>query len=153
MKASRALSISSLAFQIATLILMVLSLQTVIGSLTGSLSENSFKMTSEILGTGDMKLRLEADPVNRGFLGIDLSMEIAVRDIENAIIVRNSTTVLIDPGSHHPFNLDLLVPGSELDRLNQTGAEGLFELTLGIRTLGDLVGFTNIIRINGGIGG
>jgi len=151
LKASRALSIAILAFQIATIILLGLSIQTVIGSLMGSFSANSFKMTSEILGTGDMKLRLDADPVNQGLLGIDLSMKLAVRNFENVTIVRNSTMVYIEPGSHRPFSIDLLIPADEIRRMNQTGAQGFFELELGIRTLGGLVGFTNIIGIKGGI--
>jgi len=146
------LKISILIFEIASIVTLGLSLYTVVISLTGSLSENNFKVTTETLGTGDMKLKFMADPINRGFLGIDLSMELAVKNYENVTIARNSTSISIDPGSQRSFTLDLLIPASELARFNQTGVEGVFELTLGIRTLSNLVGFTNSIRIKGGIG-
>jgi hypothetical protein len=100
----------------------------------------------------DWVLRLNASPRNNGILGERLFLSVGILDANGKYIAVNSTSVNIAPGAQSPFSLTLTIPYETIQRynLNATqGAEVTFELLFGIRTLGDLVGFQQTMRIAG----
>ncbi|MCJ7635479.1 hypothetical protein MUP77_24205, partial [Candidatus Bathyarchaeota archaeon] len=75
-----------------------------------------------------------------------------ILDPDGRNIAANSTSVALAPGDQKTFSLALTIPYDQVQiyNLNSTQAQAVFELNFGIRTLGDLVGFTQTLRINAG---
>jgi len=89
------------------------------------------------------------------YLGEKLSFSIGLRDANDKYIVVNSTAFSIAPGEKKPFTLTLTLPYETVQKynLNETQTANVtFELLFGIRTLGDLVGFQQTMRIGAGEG-
>lgn len=148
MKASRIFWVGTVIFQAASVALFALSLHSIIGTLTGIQSEESIKISADLdEKTGDFKFLLEANPKNQGFLGVKLLLDISIYDAGNNLLSRNSTSVYLDPGKSQHFSLTLIVPRENLPQDSQHEMKGSFELTFDIKTLGDVVGFRNTMRI------
>ena len=148
MKASRIFWVGTIIFQVASVALFALSLHSIISTLTGIQSEEAIRISAEMEeSTGDFKFLLEANPKNQGFLGIHLLLDIAIYDVQNNLLSRNSTSVYLDPGKSQHFSLTLIIPKEDLLQDSQQEMRGSFELTFDIKTLGDLVGFRNNMRI------
>ncbi|MBS7631665.1 hypothetical protein KEJ47_08905 [Candidatus Bathyarchaeota archaeon] len=148
MKVSRVFWIGTVIFQVASIAIFALSLHSIIGTLTGIQSEEAMKISAEIdENTGDLKFLLEAKPRNQGFLGVNLLVDIAIYDAHENLLSRNSTSANIDPGESQHFSLTLIIPRENLPRDPQQEMKGSFEITFDIKTLGDLVGFRNTLKI------
>ena len=100
--------------------------------------------------SGDLLLSLDANPRNDGFLDISLSIELTVFDLNDHIIAEDSTSFNINAGSSHPLSLSLAIPAGTVGNGGLQGDEGYMHMKLTVRTLADLVGFTNIMKIGGG---
>ena len=136
-----------------TVVLLAVSVYTLIYGLTGAISGSGFGLKLDTNGpNGDWILRFDGSPRNPGFLSTRLFIHIGVLDPAGQYIVSNSSSVDIPPGGQSRFSVVLTIPLAAVQKysLNQTqGAQATFELIFGIRTLGDLVGFTQTLRIQG----
>ena len=141
---------------VLTIVLLGLSLYTVINGLIGAISGDTFKLELDKDNPGgDWILRFDGNPRNSGILGEKFSFSIGLLDANDKYIVVNSTAFSIAPGEKKPFTLTLTLPYETVQKynLNETQtADVTFELLFGIRTLGDLVGFQQTMRIGAGEG-
>jgi len=101
--------------------------------------------------SGDLLLSLDATPQNNGFLDIGLSIELTVFDRNDHVIVQDSSSFNINAGSSHPLSLGLRIPASVVGEGGLQGDEGYMQMKLTVRTLADLVGFTNVMKVGGGV--
>ena len=141
---------------VLTIVLLGLSLYTVINGLIGAISGDTFKLELDKDNPGgDWILRFDGNPRNSGILGEKFSFSIGLLDANDKYIVVNSTAFSIAPGEKKPFTLTLTLPYETVQKynLNETQTANVtFELLFGIRTLGDLVGFQQTMRIGAGEG-
>ena len=141
---------------VLTIILLVLSLYTVINGLVGAISGDTFELELDKDNPGgDWILTFNGNPRNSGILGEKFSFSIGLLDANDKYIVVNSTAFSIAPGEKKPFTLTLTLPYETVQKynLNETQTANVtFELLFGIRTLGDLVGFQQTMRIGAGEG-
>ncbi len=152
-KVIRVLKFCVIGLVLLTVILFSLGLYTLFSGLVGAISGGSFKLDLDKDGPGgDWSLKFDANPKNNGILGENLFLSIGIRDSNGSYITVNSTSVDIAPGGQSPFTLTLTIPYETVQKynLNATqGADVVFELLFGIRTLGGLVGFQQTMRISG----
>lgn len=150
--------IKALKYCIITLILLniilfALGMYSLITGLMGAISEGTFGLElNQAEPPSDWSLVLHADPRNNGFLGERLFIQLGIINSTGQYIALNSTSVYIPPGGQSPFSLVLTIPYEEVQKYNITetgGAPVVFELVFGLRTLGELVGFTQTMRISG----
>lgn len=148
LKASRILEIGIIIFQVASIALFGLSLHSIISTLIGIQSEEAIRVSTQMdVSREGLKIILEANPRNQGFLSISLLLEVAIYDADNHLISRNSTTVHLDPGRAQYLSLTLVISRENLPQEPQQNMKGIFELTFEIKTLGDLIGSQNRLRI------
>src|SRR3989337_3975057 len=155
-KVIRILKFCIIGLLVLTVVLFVLSLYSVINGLVGAISGDTFKLElDKDTPGGDWILRFDGNPRNSGILGEKFSVSIGLLDANDKYIVVNSTAFSIAPGEKKPFTLTLTLPYETVQKynLNETQtADVTFELLFGIRTLGDLVGFQQTMRIGAGEG-
>jgi hypothetical protein len=152
-KVIRALRFCIIGLVLLTIVLFALGLYTLFTGLFGAISSDTFGLDLDRnTPSGDWVLRLNASPRNNGILEERLFLSVGILDANGEYIAVNSTSVNIAPGAQNPFSLALTIPYATVQRynLNATqGADVLFELLFGIRTLGNLVGFQQTMRIAG----
>ena len=151
MRAVRVIGVLVAVVQLGTVLALGLSIYTIYGiaSSTASGEAMGVEMTyDEATGAGVFRLR--ALPMNKGFLGADLSIGIGALDEGGNYIARNSTTVRLEAGHWEQVSLSLNIPADLLRDVMQGESEECFEVVLDIRTLFDLVGVSNTMRIQGG---
>lgn len=149
----KALKFCIIGLVLLTIILFVLGVHTLFTGLMGAISGNTFHLKlNKNDPPNDWSLTFDASPRNNGFLGISLFIRIGILNSTGQYIAVNSTSVYVAPGGQSPFSLVLTIPYEEVQKYNFTeeqGAPVVFEMMFGIRTLGDLVGFTQTMRIPG----
>jgi len=152
-KVIRILRFCVIGLVLLTVILFALGLYTLFSGLLGAVSSDTFGLDlDKDRPSGNWVLRLNANPRNNGILGERLSLGIGILDANGQYIVVNSTSVSIAPGEQRSFSLTLTIPYETVQKYNldaTQGADVVFELLFGIRTLGDLVGFQQTMRIAG----
>ncbi|HLE74741.1 MAG TPA: hypothetical protein VI864_01675 [Candidatus Bathyarchaeia archaeon] len=152
-KVIRILKFFIIGLVLLTIVLFGLGVYTLFSGLMGAVSSDTFGLDlDQSAPSGDWVLRLNASPRNNGILEERLFLSIGLLDANGEYIAVNSTSVNIAPGAQSPFSLTLTIPYATVQRynLNATqGADVVFELLFGIRTLGDLVGFQQTMRIAG----
>ena len=151
MKAVRALGVLVIAVQLVSFVAFALSFSTVFAVVKNISSPDvvSLEMvTDESTGSGE--LRLEADPRNGGYLGVELTLELSVLDEDDNYIGRNSTLVRLDAGERKTVTLCLHIPADVMQEMTNGGKKSFLEITLRMRTLFNLVGVSNTLRVEGG---
>jgi len=155
-KVIRILKFCVIGLLVLTIVLFVLSLYTVINGLVGAISGDTFKLELDKDNPrGDWILTFDGNPRNSGILGEKLAFSIGLLDPNDKYIAKNSTEVSISPGEKKPFSITLTLPYETVQKynLNETQtADVTFELLFSIRSLGDLVGFQQTMRIGAGEG-
>lgn len=148
MRRSKALGALITALQLAGLVAFALSFHALFDVLSNTVSGEAFTLELTIdPSTGLGVLTLNVAPRNSGFLGVDLSVEMAVV-ADGEYVARDSTSGYIDPGGQRPLSLSLTIPAEVAQDFQQ---EKVFlEIALELRTLENLVGVTNTLRIEGG---
>ncbi len=139
---------------IFTVILFVLGVYTLLMGLSGAMSSSSaFGLKLDKGETnGDWSLTFDGAPRNNGILSETLSIQLGILDSNKEYIAFNSTSVQISPGEQKPLTLTLIIPHEYVQKYNLNSTQGVdvvFELKFSIRTLGDLVGFSQLLRIAG----
>lgn len=152
-KIVRILRFSIIGLIVLTVLLFVLSLHTLFIGLSGAVSGGSFHLElDKNRAGGNWLLRFNGNPKNSGLIGTRMIIAIRILDLNGRYIAANSTSVALAPGEQKPFSLVLTIPFDEVQQynLNATQTQVVFEMNFGIRTLGDLIGFTQILRITSG---
>lgn len=152
MKPAKILGVIISVVQFASVLAFVLSMYTVTAVLSSSLSGEGMVMELTVdESTGVGTLQLELYPINPGFLSTDLSVElILLADGED--IASDSSSVSLAAGSQETMSLDLTVDAADMERIITEELETSLEATFGLRTLYDLVGISNKIEFQGGVG-
>jgi len=148
----KALRFCIIGLVLLTIVLFTVSLYTLFTGLLGAISTFGPPQLNKNTPTGDWELTFEANPRNNGVLGVRLFIHLGIRNSSGEYIAVNSTSVYIAPGGQSPFSLTLTIPYEVVQKYSLAGEQGarvVFEMMFGIRTLGDLVGFTQIMRIAG----
>ncbi len=151
MKAVRALGVLVIAVQLVSFVAFALSFSTVFAVVKNISSPDvvSLEMvTDESTGSGE--LRLEAGPRNGGYLGVELTLDLSVLDEDDNYIGRNSTSVRLDAGERKTVTLCLHIPADVMLEMTNGGKKSFLEITLRMRTLFNLVGVSNTLRVEGG---
>lgn len=151
MKTSRLFGLIVLAVQLIGLAVFGLSMHTMYEVVTSAASEEAFGLEmviDEAAGTGVVTVNLA--PRNGGYLGADMTVELGAIDEAGAYLAKNSTRVYLEPGARRPLSLRLVIPLEEIGELLEGSIEGLLEVTVDVRTLKSLVGFSSTMRFGGG---
>jgi len=100
--------------------------------------------------TGDYMLSFSLNPRNNAFLDVSLFLEIKIFDLNKQVIATESKYVIIKPGGTQSLSLNLTIPSEFVPEGDLEKAQGYFQLTMSIKTLGDLIGLTQVMRIGSG---
>jgi len=136
--------------QLGSVVGFGLSLHTMAGVVMGTISggEMGIEMNvDELGGPGSMELNLTTN--NPGFLEATASLEIMILDNLGAPLDTDYETVILQPGDSQTVNLRLEISASDIMRIVE-GMETSVEVTISLRTLYDLVGITNTIKLEVG---
>jgi hypothetical protein len=138
--------------QLASVLAFVLSIYTLTMVLQSSISGEGLAMELTVdESTGRGLLQLELNPSNPGLLDTDLSLELNLL-ADGEKITGDSSSVSIAAGSQEALSLNLMVKAADMERIISQGLETSMEVTIGLRTLYDLVGISNTIELQGGLG-
>ncbi len=152
MKPAKILGLIIAVIQLASVLAFVASMYTVTAVLSSSLSGEGMALeltVDEFTGVGT--LQLELYPINPVFLSTDLSVElILLADGED--IASDSSSVSLAAGSQETLSLDLTVDAADMERIITKELETSLEVTFSLRTLYDLIGISNKIEFQGGVG-
>jgi hypothetical protein len=139
------------ALIVSTVVVLVVCLFNLLMFLATAVSGDPFDMAlTENQAAGGSTLWLNANPRNNGFLGVKLSFELTVLDWDDEVIATNATSVYIAARGTQPFSLSLLIPEGCVQGQDLHGEEGYVQVKLTVKMLGDLVGFTNIVKVGDG---
>ncbi len=161
MKASRVLGVLVLAVELFVLVSFSLSMVTIYGVITKTLSKENLRMTASTDDeTNDTTITMEATCINPKLLPLsvglgldaDLTLEAALTDDEGNSLAEDSVSLYLRPGASTPLRLELVISGEDKEKYSDRWEDIYFEVRVGIRTLYDLVGFSEITRIRGGMG-
>jgi len=152
LKPAKILGLIIAVIQLASVLAFVASMYTVTAVLSSSLSGEGMALeltVDEFTGVGT--LQLELYPINPVFLSTDLSVElILLADGED--IASDSSSVSLAAGSQETLSLDLTVDAADMERIITKELETSLEVTFSLRTLYDLIGISNKIEFQGGVG-
>ena len=153
MNKSKAIRFSIIILQVATLIMALLCLHTLLTVLSTAISGETFNLEMNMdESTGDFLFNINGNLINKGYLDVKLSFELAILNADGERIETNSTSMNIKAGSTNPFSLNLRIPVEMVQDIYLDGNAGFLEVTFTVRMLGELVGFTNILKVGGGNG-
>jgi hypothetical protein len=145
------LKITIILSQLFSLLLIGLSLHTLVTVSIAAISPETFNLTFNIdESTGDLFVSLESLLTNDASLAVNLFFEVGVLNSDGQNIAKNSTSLNINAGDTSPFSINLWIPSEMARNINLEQNIGTLEVTFTVRTLGDLVGFTNKMVISGG---
>jgi len=152
LKPAKILGLIIAVIQLASVLAFVASMYTVTAVLSSSLSGEGMALELTVdESTGVGTLQLELYPINPGFLSTDLSVElILLADGED--IASDSSSVSLAAGSQETLSLDLTVDAADMERIITKELETSLEVTFSLRTLYDLIGISNKIEFQGGVG-
>ncbi len=149
----RALKLSSRMLTILTIVILVASLYNIVAFLSTIISGdsgNSFDVKMERSNsTGIWTLSLNANPRNNGVLPVNFYLEMSIYDMQDNLVATNSSSVYVDSGGSKPFGFTLTIPPSFAQGEELRGDEGYMQMRLSVRTLGDLVGLSQVMRVGG----
>lgn len=149
MKTSKTLGIVVAIVQLASLAAFGLSLHTLASVMTTTLSQQNMEMTiDEATRTGQLQLNIVAG--NQGLLPADLTLEVSVIDPDGVRYASDSSEAHLESGAEEPLSLTLHIPSSEVEKMMTEGRGGDLEIVVTLRTLYNLAGFTNTLRVEGG---
>jgi hypothetical protein len=152
LKPAKVLGIVISMIQLASVLAFVMSIYTVTMVLQSSISGEGLAMELTVdESTGRGLLQLELNPSNPGLLDTDLSLELNLL-ADGEKITGDSSSVSIAAGSQETLSLNLMVEAADMERIISQGLETSMEVTIGLRTLYDLVGISNTIELQGGLG-
>ena len=151
MKKTKALRLSTRILILLAIIILGVSLYNLFTFLSSAISSETFGLNlSKNESTGDWLLSFSANPRNNGFLDVSLFLEITVLDPNDRIVATDSKYVYIKAGGSQSFSITLTIPAEFFPGGDLQNAKGYFQMKMSIRTLGDLIGLTQIMKIGSG---
>ena len=149
MKTSKLVGIFATLVQFASLAAFGLTMYTVYGVLSNSMQGGmDFDMTlDEATGVGTLSVELA--PSNPSYLEAEFTFELSLLDSDNETVASGSDSVRMPPGSSGTLSLELEVSRADIERIATEGSS--LEVTLSLRTLYDLVGFSDTLTLEGGV--
>ncbi len=152
MKPAKILGLIIAVIQLASVLAFVASMYTVTAVLSSSLSGEGMALELTVdESTGVGTLQLELYPINPGFLSTDLSVELILL-ADGVDIASDSSSVSLAAGSQETLSLDLTIDAADMERIITEELETSLEVTFSLRTLYDLIGISNKIVFQGGVG-
>jgi len=150
MKAVQVVGVLITLVQLGSVVGFGLSLHTMAGVVMGTISggEMGIEMNVEELG-GPGSMELNLSPQNPGFLEATATFEILILDDLGVPLDTDYETVTLQPGDSQLVNLRLEISAFDITRIVE-GMETSVEVTIGLRTLYNLVGITNTIKLEVG---
>jgi len=151
LKPSKILGVIIAVVQLVSVLAFVLSIYTVTSVLQSSMSGEGLAMELTVdESTGVGLLQLELNPSNPGFLDTDLSLELNLL-ADGEKIAGDSSSVSLSAGAQETLSLNLMVDADDMERIINQELETSMEVTIGLKTLYDLVGISNTIELQEGI--
>jgi len=151
LKKTKALRLSTRILILLAIIILGVSLYNLFTFLSSAISSETFGLNlSKNESTGDWLLSFSANPRNNGFLDVSLFLEITVLDPNDRIVATDSKYVYIKAGGSQSFSITLTIPAEFFPGGDLQNAKGYFQMKMSIRTLGDLIGLTQIMKIGSG---
>ena len=150
MKAVQVVGVLITLVQLGSVVGFGLSLHTKAGVVMGTISSGAMGIemnVEELGGPGSMELNLS--PQNPGFLEATATFEILILDDLGVPLDTDYETVTLQPGDSQLVNLRLEISAFDITRIVE-GMETSVEVTIGLRTLYNLVGITNTIKLEVG---
>ena len=146
MKTTKTIGLLIVIVQIASLSAFGLSFYSIYGVLSTTFSEGlAFEIDID-KATGVGTLQVEVPPQNPGYLEADVTMGLNLLDGDGESVASESSSVTIAPGGSETISLSLEISPEDYERISSEGLSYL-ELYVGIRTLNNLVGISDIITI------
>ncbi len=132
------------------ILVAAVSLHTIFGFIF-SITGETFRLNlSRNESSGDWELAFNANARNSGLLGLSLFIELTILDLDEKIVAIDSRQVYIGAGGSQVFSITLTIPSEFVPVGDIQNARGLFQLRMSVKTLGDLVGLTQILKIGSG---
>ncbi len=150
MNKSQALKLSTRILIVFTILILVISLYSILSLIFSITSGTSNMNLDKNESTGDYMLSFSLNPRNNAFLDVSLFLEIKILDLNKQVIATESKYVIIKPGGTQSLSLNLTIPSEFVPEGDLEKAQGYFQLTMSIKTLGDLIGLTQVMRIGSG---
>ena len=148
MKTAKLVGLIATLVQFASLAAFGLTMYTVYGVLSTSMQGGlGFDMAVDE-ATGIGTLSVELAPSNPSYLEAEFTFELNLLDSEGNIIATGLDSTRMSPGASGELALELEVSRSDVERIAGEGSS--LEITLSLRTLYDLVGFSDTITLEGG---
>ena len=144
MKAVKVIGIVLLVVQITSVMAFGLSFHTLTSILMTTLSGEPLQLEMNFDHTGRGEMVVEFLPQNQGFLDADMTLKVGAIDRYGEYIAFNSTLAHINAGSIRAMSLKIEFTPDDYERLVQDSS---IEVTVGLRTLNDLVGISNSLRM------
>jgi hypothetical protein len=146
LKTTKIIGLLILIAQIGSLVAFGLSIYSIYGVLTSTFSGGlGFKMDfNEVTGAGT--LQLEVAPQNLGNIDTGVTLGLKLLDGDGVAVASDTTSVILAPGGSETISLVLEVSRDDYERIALEG-ESSIELSVGLRTLFDLVGISDTITI------
>ena len=144
MKVIKVLGIVLLTVEILSVLTFVLSFHTMISILMTTLSNDPIQMELDFDQKGTGEMIIELIPYNQGFLDAELTLKIGALDQYGEYISQNSSKIHMSSGSYKSVFLTLKFSSDDYDRL---ALDSSIEVIFDLRTLNNLVGISNILRM------
>jgi len=150
MKGYKVVGVLVTLVQLGSIVGFGLSLHTMAGVVIGTISggEMGFEMNVEAIG-GPGFMELSLSPQNPGFLEATATFEIMILDDLGALLDSDYETVTLKSGESQQVELRLDISAADIMRIVE-GMETTVKVTIGLRTLYDLVSITNTIELEVG---
>lgn len=148
----KALRVGIVLFQLFSICVLALSLHTLFSVLSTVISGETLNFGLDIdESTEDWMFTLDAHLMNKGYIGVKLSFELSILTLDEKSIAKNVTSVYIKAGGSQSFSMNLFLPAEVVRSNNLVEEEGSMKINFTVRTFWNLIGFTNILKIGGGI--
>ena len=144
LKAVKVIGAILLVVQITSVLAFGLSFHTVTSILMSTLSGEPLQLEMNFDHTGRGEMVVAFLPQNQGLLNADMTLKVGAIDCHGEYIAFNSTLAHINAGSNRAMSLTLTFSPDDYDRLVQDSS---IEVTVDLRTLNDLVGISNSLRM------
>lgn len=146
----KALKLGALVLAVITFLILVVSLYNLISFLGTAISGESFGLDmNKNESTGEFVFSFNASPRNDGILPVSMYLEITFFDLDDNMVATNSSLSYIGVDNNQTLSFSLVIPSDFVQGDELQGDEGYMQMTMSIRTLGNLVGLTQILKIGG----
>jgi hypothetical protein len=148
LKFSRILGLIIGVVQLASLVALVLGMQSMLGVFASAFSNG--EQGAEIQYTDPVVIPVTLNPVNSGYLDATMDVKISMV-VDGTVVASDSATVVVPAGSTVPVNLELQIPLVDAEQYFQPGLNIQQDIDVRVSTLYDLISFSNhmIMEVGG----